>query len=262
MDLHHNTVTNLSDFVAKTTDAKSPIQSLIKSICREVNRQKPDYRQLSYAFRIVRERCGIEAPNQKKRRLRELPTVDELKRFYDVIDDPIHRLIFEMMENTGLRVSELCNLQVSRIDFDTNLIFVSAGKGDKDRVVVMGNVMKEKLKIYLANRRNKFLFESNRCTKFTPRRIEQLCLQYKELSGIAKILTPHIFRHVLMTRLAMAGLSEEKRAILAGHSDSATQQIYTHLSAGGFKNEVITHRCSGFYNNAMIFDPCYSTPPL
>ena len=132
MDFRHNSVTNLSDFVAKTTDAKSPIQSLIKSISREVNRLKLDYRQLSYVFRIVRDRCGIEAPNQKKRRLRDLPTVDELKQFYDVIDDPIHRLIFEMMENTGQRVAELCNLQVSRIDFDTNLIFVSAGKGDKD----------------------------------------------------------------------------------------------------------------------------------
>jgi integrase len=239
MDLNHNTVTNMADFVVKTTDTKSPIQTLIRSACREVNRQKLDYRQLSYVFRIVRDRCGIVAPSQKRRGLRELPTYDELKQFYDVIDNPIHRLIFEMMENTGLRVAELCNLQVGRIDFETNLIFVSAGKGDKDRVVVMGNLMKEKLKIYLANRRNKFLFESNRCTRYTPRRLEQLCRQYKDQSGIAKILTPHIFRHVLMTRLAMSGLSEEKRAILAGHTDSATQQIYTHLSAGGFKHEVI-----------------------
>lgn len=173
------------------------------------------------------------------RRLKELPSTDELAEFYAAIGNPLHRLIFETLEETGLRVSELCDLQVARIDFKTNLVFVHQGKGKKDRVTVIGNRLREKLQLYLQGRTNKFLFESGRHTKFSSRRIEQICKRYKERAGLAKDLTPHTFRHIWNTALATAGLSEERRALLAGHDGEDTQKIYTHLGAGGFKDEVI-----------------------
>jgi integrase len=116
-----------------------------------------------------------------------------------------------------------------RVDFTTNLVFVSLGKGKKDRVTVIGNRLKDKLGLYLEGRTNKFLFESNRNTKYRTRRIEQLCQSYKELAGVAKDLSPHTFRHLWNTALAAAGLSEERRAILAGHEHHDTQNTYTHL---------------------------------
>ena len=206
---------------------------------RTANRHKLDYAQLKYVFREVRRRCSIEVPNPGARRLVELPNAEELARFYRVIENPIHKLIFETLEDTGLRVSELCGLLVARIDFKTNLIFVSQGKGKKDRITVIGNHLKEKLRIYLEGRPNRYLFESVRHTKFTSRRIEQICKLYRNQSSIEKDLTPHTFRHLWNTSLAMAGLSEERRALLAGHDGEDTQKIYTHLSAGGFKDEVI-----------------------
>ena len=232
-------VVNLADFVDQSTNAKSHIQALVKHMAREVNRHKLDYAQLKYVFRSVRQRCGVEVTSSNGRRLIELPTQDELTRFYAAIKNPIHRLLFEVLANSGLRVGELVSLEVKRIDFTTNLVFVSLGKGKKDRVTVIGNRLKEKLNLYLEGRSNRYLFESNRHTKYSTRRIEQLCQAYKKLAGITKNMSPHTFRHLWNTALASAGLSEERRAILAGHEDQDTQKIYTHLSAGGFKDEVI-----------------------
>ncbi len=109
-------------------------------------------------------------------------------------------------------------------------------------MTVIGHKLVEKIALYLEgrNRNNRYLFESNRGTRYSTRRIEQICQHYKKKAGIEKDLTPHTFRHTWNTALASAGLSEERRAILAGHEpDSDVQQIYTHLSASGFKDEVV-----------------------
>ena len=234
-----NKVVNIEDFVAKSSDAKSPIQLLIKAIARSVNQHKIDYDQLRYVFKAVRNQCELEAPNRGQK-LYELPTEEEMTRFYGVIEDPVHRLIFEFLDGSGLRVAELCNLEVSRIDFKGNTVFIKEGKGRKDRITVIGNQLNEKVSLYLAGRNNRYLFESNRHTRFTTRRIEQLCKQYKDLASIEREITPHTFRHRWNTRLAEGGISREGREILAGHSKgSATQDIYTHMGVGGMKAEVI-----------------------
>ncbi|OQW48544.1 MAG: hypothetical protein A4S09_13665 [Proteobacteria bacterium SG_bin7] len=234
-----NKVVNIENFVAKNSTAKSPIQLLIKAIARTVNQHKVDYDQLRYVFKAVRHQCELEAPSRGQK-LYELPTEDEMIRFYDVIENPVHRLIFEFLDGSGLRVDELCNLEVVRIDFKNNSVFVKEGKGRKDRVTLIGNRLLEKVCLYLAGRNNRYLFESNRNTRFTTRRIEQLCKLYKERAGIERDLTPHTFRHQWNTRLAEGGLSREGREILAGHSKgSSVQDIYTHLGVGGMKAEVI-----------------------
>jgi integrase len=232
-------VVNLDFFATTSAKPQSHIQALVKHIAREVNRHKLTYPQLKYIFRSVRQRCQVEVSGQRSRKLYELPSLDELAQFYGVIDDPVHKLIFEVLENTGLRISELCHLEVRRIDFKTNLIFVSEGKGKKDRVTVIGNKLLEKIKIYLDGRPNRYLFESNRHSRYSSRRIEQLCQEYRSMAGITKRLSPHTFRHVLFTRLAEAGVSKEKRMILAGHSCEKVQDQYTHLGVGGVKEDVI-----------------------
>lgn len=239
MTMISNTISteNESNFVTQNEDAK--LQKVIKSLIREVRSQRLDYDQLRYIFRCVRQECEIEVPKQEKR-LIELPTREEMERFYSVVKKPIHRLIFEFLEGTGLRVSELVSLEVSRIDFQTNRIFVFQGKGNKDRIALLGNRLKAKVQLYLDGKNNRYLFESNRHTRFSSRRIEQLCKGYKERAHVEKDLTPHSFRHMWNTRMAEKGVSEEKRAILAGHSENSdTQKTYTHLSLAGISGEII-----------------------
>ena len=233
-----NNLVKFDDFVAQTANAKTPIQSIIKFLVREVNKQKLNYHQLKYIFRIVRSRCEIDAGNKPKK-LFELPTDDELDKFFASVRNPVHRLMFDVLLGTGLRVGELCNLEVKRIDFRGNQLFVSEGKGKKDRIVIFGNKLRDKLELYLQGKHNRFLFESSRHAKFTTRRIEQLCKKYKKLSALEKNLTPHTLRHIWNTKLAVLGLDKEKRALLAGHSNQHTQDIYTHLSVGGFKSDIV-----------------------
>lgn len=233
-------VEKLADFVDQKTAAKSHVQALIKHVAREARRHRMDYHQLRFIFRMARKRAEINVPAPQKRRLRELPSTAELSQFYAAISDPMHRLLFEVLEGTGLRVSELCNLQVARIDLAANLLFVSEGKGGKDRVVIIGNRLREKLELFLRGKDNRYLFETVRRTKFTPRRIEQLCGKYKLRAGIEKPLTPHVFRHLWATSLAAAGVSEERRALLAGHSSVEMQRHYTHLTGGGLRDEIVS----------------------
>lgn len=238
---HKKQVIKLDDFAVQNAKAKSnsPVQDLIRHLVRETNKHKLDYLQLKYIFRVVRERCNIEIPNQK-RKLYELPTAQELKHFYEQVANPSHKLLFETLQGTGLRISELCNLELQYVDFDNNTIFVKNGKGGKDRVTVFGNTLKEKLRLYLQGKANRYLFESSRNTKFTPRRIQQLHEKYRAASGIEKKFTIHTFRHLWNSALAASGISRELREILAGHAKgSKTQDIYTHLSVAGQKEKIL-----------------------
>jgi len=238
MKNEENNVVNLDDFVLQKEEAKFPLQPIIRFLVREVNKQKLSYCQLKYIFQTVRAKCQIDVGNKAKR-LIELPSEEELAAFFNAIKNPIHRLIFDSLLGTGLRVSELCSLEVKRLDLKSNQFFIHEGKGKKDRIAIVGNKLKEKLELYLQGKQNRYLFESARHTRFTTRRIEQLCMKYKRLSGIDKKLTPHSFRHIWNTKLATQGLDKEKRALLAGHENDKTQDLYTHMGLGGFKSEVI-----------------------
>ena len=234
-----NNLINISSFTSKNESTNIPFQQLINQLARATNKYKISYDQLRFIFKTVRQRCELDTPS-KRHRLFELPTGVELNRFYEVIENPVHQLVFETLEGTGLRIRELCQLKVSQIDFDNNLIKVIEGKGRKDRITVMGEKLKEKLKLYLSTQNNTYLFESRFNKKFSTRRFQQICREYYTKSFVESKITCHTFRHLWNTRLAMANIPREKREILAGHSPgSTTQDIYTHLSVGGIKDEVI-----------------------
>jgi len=152
-----------------------------------VNKHKLDYHQLKYVFKAVRAKCEVAVPRTKKS-LIELPTNEELESFFKTIKNPIHTLLFETLLNTGLRIAELCALEVRRIDIEKNTVLVIDGKGGKDRTTVFGNRLKEKLQIYLQGKNNRYLFESERNTKFSTRRIQQICEKYTKQSGIAPVI--------------------------------------------------------------------------
>lgn len=216
--------------------AYSSMQWLIKTISREVIRHRLSYEQLKRIFSEVRKASELTVPH-KKHTLPNIPTDTQLKHFLDSVPSPEHKLIFRFLLSTGLRISEACNLEVSRIDFDQNTIFVKQGKGKKDRVTVLSDTMKCEIQQYLQNRKNRFLFENVRSEKFSPRRIQQLTMHYSKLSGVR--LTPHLFRHLYCTKLATAGINEDHRMILCGHASTDVQRRYSHLSLSAIKSNVI-----------------------
>ena len=232
-----NNLVNLDDFAYKNSNMKSPIAELTNLLVKAINRDKLTYDQLRFATKRAREKTELEYPKRAKK-LPQMPSIEELNVFFGSISNSIHRLIFEALRGTGLRVAELANLKVVDIDFGNNTIFVREGKGSKDRVAIIGNDLKEKLQIYLNGRNNIYLFESNRNTKYSTRRLQQLCTKYA--TGIATPITCHTFRHLFITNLADNNISREIREIIAGHAKgSKAHDVYLHLSIGDRNKEEI-----------------------
>lgn len=224
-------------FDVSNTDAKHISARLIRMMVLATNKHKLDYASLRYIHRQVIKRTKLDIP-RKAKKLYELPTSEELDRFFESIADPQIKLVFLVLHNCGLRVSEVCSIQVSKIDFQNKTIFIT-GKGNKDRLVPMTNKLSDKILLFLSGRNHRYLFESKLGTPYTTRRIEQLCQETKIKAEIKKKLSPHTFRHIFFSRLAEAGVSPDIRAMIAGHSNTKTQDIYTHIGLAGSKDLII-----------------------
>lgn len=218
---------------------QSVITRLSKQLAREARKHKLNYDQLKRIFLNVRKECGVEVPRVKNKML-ELPTDANLQKWFDSITDPIHKLIFQTLVQTGLRVNELVNLEVKNIDLTNNQALVKEGKGGKDRMVVIGNRLRTQLEIYLAAKKNRYLFETIRNTKFSKRRIQMLAEAYSSKSCVH--IHCHLLRHIYITRLAYKNLNEDQRGVLAGHAKSSRSELqarYTHVSLSGIKDQAI-----------------------
>ena len=147
---------------------------------------------------------------------------------------------------TGLRVSELVNLEIGDIDFEENIIYVHAGKGDKDRIVVMPDICKDHIKSYMRERikirsNNNYLFISNKKTKFNTSTVERMVKRVAENSGITKKVTPHVLRHTFATSILRNGGDIRFIQQILGHSSLATTQIYTHIDDNTLKEMYSQH---------------------
>lgn len=226
------------DFAHDLSSAKTPVQKMVSQIIRETRRHKWSYETLKGMFRDVRRKADVPAP-KKVLKLIKLPTSEEIKKFFDSVDDPGHKLIFKVAISTGVRIAELCRIRMNDIDLQNQTIFINQGKNSKDRLVVFPTSLKEELAIYMSLKKtNHWLFESSKDTKFSDRRLQQICKHYSIKSGIQ--IHFHLLRHIWNTYLAECGLTEDQRKVLAGHSkNSNAQQIYTHLSLSGIKEPAL-----------------------
>lgn len=140
--------------------------------------------------------------------------------------------IFELLFITGIRVSELCNLRCSDIDFHNGSIKVF-GKGNKERVIqICQKDVLDILNLYYAFFNPSSYFFINRLGKqISPQSIRLLVKKYVSLSGIDKNITPHTFRHTFATLLLEEDVDIKYIQNLLGHSSISTTQIYTHVSS-------------------------------
>ncbi len=142
-----------------------------------------------------------------------------------------HEMMLKLLFLTAVRVGELVKIKVSDVDFNQCKIFIEEGKGKKDRYILFPNSFRLVLQSHLrANRKNKYLFETTRYTAFTPRRIQQIVKEYREIAGIAQKVHPHLFRHQMITYLTSQGLSDSQIQLISGHESKKSLEIYQHLS--------------------------------
>lgn len=152
------------------------------------------------------------------------------------------RAIIELLFSSGLRVSELVNLNRDQINLKRRE-FMVRGKGQKDRPVFVSQHAAEQVENYLQARQDSlpalFLSYSRRSTKPTvsgdyrrlsARSIQRMISHYARLAGITKHVSPHTMRHSFATDLLMNGADLRSVQSLLGHSSISTTQVYTHVT--------------------------------
>lgn len=177
---------------------------------------------------------------------RHLPTVlseEEVQRLleYPDTEKPLgirDRAILETLYATGMRVSELTGLQLGELHLEVHLV-QPRGKGDKERIIPIGEVAEEWLRRYLKDVRprliakkpqNNYVFLNARGKPLTRQAIWQLIKKAAAAVHINKTITPHTLRHSFATHLLEHGADLRVVQALLGHSDITTTQIYTHVS--------------------------------
>jgi site-specific recombinase XerD len=155
------------------------------------------------------------------------------------------RAVLEFLFSTGLRISELTNLNRDDINLETTEFSVR-GKRSKIRIAFLSPGAVESIKAYLSKRRDKdtalFIRTQTNETesdptetkedslRLTPRSVQRMIQKYAKMAGLAKKVTPHVFRHSFATDLLSNGADLRSVQELLGHSSVTTTQIYTHVT--------------------------------
>ncbi|MEI7591193.1 MAG: site-specific tyrosine recombinase XerD, partial [Deltaproteobacteria bacterium] len=153
------------------------------------------------------------------------------------------RAMLEMLYATGLRVSEIIGLTMSNINWQVGYVIVM-GKGQKERVVPMGEASIDSVSRYLQESRHLLmkskptdaLFLNKSGIAFSRQGFWKMVKKYATQAGIVKKVYPHTFRHSFATHLLEGGADLRSLQTMLGHADISTTQIYTHLNREGLKD--------------------------
>lgn len=182
---------------------------------------------------------------------RKLPvtlTEDEVSKLLTLpaVPTPLairNQAMLYLLYGTGLRVSELVNLELTAVNLTSGFARV-LGKGNKERLIPFGQPTREKVEGYLKlsrplilkGKRSKHLFVTNRGGPMTRLRFWQIIRQCAMSSGIDKEISPHMLRHSFATHLLANGADLRAVQMMLGHSDIATTQVYTHVDQDRLKD--------------------------
>jgi len=158
------------------------------------------------------------------------------------------RAMLELLYATGLRVSELCGLELNAVERRMGVLKVT-GKGNKQRVVPFGEPAGAALDRYLAagrplllkGRASRFLFVTARASAMTRQSFWVLLRKYGRKAGIFRRLTPHVVRHSFATHLVEGGADLRSVQIMLGHADISTTQVYTHVARRRLREVIDRH---------------------
>jgi integrase/recombinase XerD len=159
------------------------------------------------------------------------------------------RAMLELLYATGLRVTELCKLELSAVQREAGVLRVT-GKGNKQRLVPFGEAAGEAMDHYLREgrgallkgRASKFLFVTSlRGQAMTRQGFWKLLRRHGRKAGVTRTLTPHVIRHTFATHLVEGGADLRSVQIMLGHADISTTQVYTHVAQRRLRETVDQH---------------------
>lgn len=189
---------------------------------------------------------GIKRPKLRKTVVRSL-SVSDVDKLLDIkLNTPFdyrNKAMLELIYGTGLRVSELVNLTLNNIDF-TNCIIRIVGKGNKERIIPLGEYSMYYLNLYM-ERRNSLLkknicdalFLNNHGKKITRQGFFKILKGLLKEKGLDPDVSPHTLRHSFATHLLNSGADLRSIQEMLGHSDISTTRIYTHVGDSKIRND-------------------------
>lgn len=236
---------DLQDFLASLYDDKISARSQ----ARIISGLKSFYKFLLFEKRIAHDPTELLDAPKIGRHLPEVLSIPEIEAILDGIDlskpeGHRNKAIIEVMYGCGLRVSEVVNLRISNLHFRDNYIRI-IGKGDKERLVPIGQTAQKAILLYLEGYRmhlkikkgeEDFVFLNRRGSRLTREMIFMMIKQAAENVGISKTISPHTFRHSFATHLVEGGADLRAVQEMLGHESITTTEIYTHLDRSYIKS--------------------------
>ena len=218
------------------------------SQARELSGVKGFYNYLLIHDKIEHSPTELITTPKRSRHLPEVLTIEEVELIiysipFDSVKGRRDRAMLELLYSCGLRVSELTALRLSDLFFGEGYIRV-LGKGSKQRLVPIGNVARERIMLYLDERKAKdsknkdILFLNNRGSALTRNMVFMIIREAVERAGITKTVSPHTFRHSFATHLLEGGASIRQVQEMLGHESIETTEIYTHLDTSRLRDTV------------------------
>lgn len=215
---------------------------------------KAFYKYLVSEDIVVTDPTELLEPPKTNRKLPDVLSFDEIEKIIGAIDLSFaegvrNKAILETLYSSGLRVSELINLKFS--DLHTDIGFVKVrGKGDKERMVPVGNSALKSIQQYIdgvrgnmkINKGNEdFLFLNKRGSKLSRVMIFLMIKKTVEMCGIKKKISPHTFRHSFATHLLEGGADLRAIQDMLGHESITTTEIYTHLDKSFLRETILKY---------------------
>ena len=250
--LHASREDILHFLATQVQDGRSP-----RSLSRYLSSFRQFYRWLLREGRIQKDPSAmIESPKLG----RGLPKALSEQQVVELLEAPDvgtplglrDRTMLELMYATGLRVSELVNLEVINLGISQGVVRVM-GKGGKERLVPLGEEALSWMQRYLQESRPDLMkggdcplvFVTTRKAGMTRQAFWHAIRKHAEVAGIAQPVSPHMLRHSFATHLLNHGADLRVVQLLLGHSDLSTTQIYTHIAREGLKRLHSEHHPRG-----------------
>ena len=228
-----------------------------RSLSRYLSGFRQFYQWLLREGRITEDPSALIESPKLGRGLPKALSEEQVEALLDApdTDTPLglrDRTMLELMYATGLRVSELVNLEVTHVNLNQGVVRV-LGKGGKERLVPLGEESMSWIQRYLAAARPELMkggdcrqvFVTNRRKGMTRQAFWHAIKRHALQAGISQAVSPHMLRHSFATHLLNHGADLRVVQLLLGHSDLSTTQIYTHIAREGLKQIHSKHHPRG-----------------
>lgn len=224
-----------------------------RSIARIISSLKAfyDYLLLEEII-IVSPMDQVDSPKIVKK-IPEFLELEEVNRMIESVgmEDPNffrNTAILEMLYSCGLRVSELCDLSLNRVFLEEGFIQI-IGKGNKERMVPLSDILKESIELYLGKERDimvnkkactEHLFLNNRGKRISRIMVFNIVKKQAKKVGIERNVSPHSFRHSFASHMVENGADLRMVQDLLGHESILTTELYSHLNNQFIKQDILS----------------------